>query len=157
MLDQFGRAEEPAAAERIAWTCALAPGAVKEWDEPVKLAELAFRNGPDEMRHGDATGLGAVLYRAGRFVDAVECLQRANAAWQEAAVKPTYSSPAYAWLFLAMAHHRQGHAEEARRCLQDGTALADRELQTPVSWNRKLTLELLRGEATAMLGPAEKK
>ncbi|HLW64604.1 MAG TPA: hypothetical protein VKS79_04740, partial [Gemmataceae bacterium] len=67
------------------------------------------------------------------------------------------TSPAYPWFFLAMAHQRRGSLEQARRCLTRAIELADREDKKQLSWNRKLTLELLRREASEAIGTAEKK
>ena len=63
------------------------------------------------------------------------------------------------WLFLAMAHHRLGHAEEARSWLDRSVrwigqaADGSREVTALSSVNR-LTLGLLRSEAEALLTDA---
>ena len=70
---------------------------------------------------------------------------------------------AYDWLFLALAHHRLGHAGEARRWLEKAVAWIERATQgqlkdartpTPLRWNDRVALEALRREAEAVLGPA---
>ena len=58
--------------------------------------------------------LGAVLYRAGRFEEAVRQLKRS------VEVHGAGGTP-YDALFLAMAHHQLGHADQARRWLRLGT------------------------------------
>ena len=58
--------------------------------------------------------LGAILYRAGRFEEAVRQLERS------VEVHGAGGTP-YDALFLAMAHHQLGHADEARRWLRLGT------------------------------------
>jgi hypothetical protein len=62
-----------------------------------------------------------------------------------------------------MAHHRLGHADEARQWSDkatrridemltgDGKASAAGAAGPPMPWNRKLTLRLLRDEAEALL------
>jgi hypothetical protein len=75
----------------------------------------------------------------------------------------------YSWFFLAMAHHRLGHAPEARQWLDKAIQATDRTLGaspapaqpppgdsdpagvTPPAWNRRLTLDLLRREAVELL------
>jgi hypothetical protein len=59
-----------------------------------------------------------------------------------------------------MAHHRSGHAEDARQCLDNAIKQMEQEAQDLSNdpgkyWNRRLTLQLLRREAEALLtGPA---
>ncbi len=68
------------------------------------------------------------------------------------------SPPAYTWFFLAMTQQRLGHAEEAKQWLDKAVAWTDKILAeadqgtADLSWNRRLTLKLLRDEATALLG-----
>ncbi len=97
-------------ANRVAWNCALAPFEVIDPEIPVKLAERAVK-GTDAWYSDVALNtLGAVLYRVGRFEDAIRRL--------EEAIKSRNGAEApLAWPFLAMAHHRLGHREEARRWL----------------------------------------
>jgi hypothetical protein len=79
---------------------------------------------------------------------------------------------AYTWFFLAMTHHRLGHADESRRWLDRATQATDETLKPPPEtpeksigptgiirppWNRKLMLRLLRGEAEALIGRADNK
>jgi hypothetical protein len=92
---------------------------------------------------------GAVLYRAGRFDEAVRRLTKSEAAFKKA--KAPTATIAYTWLFLAMAEKRLGHAAHAREWL----ARAVREIEQPPkeranapgvgTWNRRLTLRLFRG------------
>lgn len=61
------------------------------------------------------------------------------------------TSPAYVHYFLAMTEHHLGHSDEAKGHLQKANEIAEAELSKLPPWNRKLTLELLRKEATALL------
>src|SRR5262249_43394542 len=90
--------------------------------------------------------LGALLYRAGRFEEAVAQLG-------EAVQLPEgpRTSLVYGRYFLATAHHRLGYHGEARRRLEEANAQADRALGESVTWNRSLTFQLLRREAKALL------
>jgi tetratricopeptide (TPR) repeat protein len=150
MVKQFARAEEPETAFWVAWTCALAPESVEDLGACVGLGERAVAGSPKDPRYLGA--LGAVLYRAGRFKEAVERLDEANAAWEQTAANPTVPSPADTWFFLAMAHHRLGHAAEARAGLDKGIKWAkNASNETSPMWNRRLTLQLLRAEAESLV------
>jgi hypothetical protein len=55
-----------------------------------------------------------------------------------------------------MAHHRAGHAEEARKWLVKASKWVERQTKNPSNegnrtWNRRLTWQLLRREADALL------
>ena len=138
----------PRNAHWVAWTCALQPQPFDvEIDACVKLAEKAVRHDPGELQYGQV--LGAILCRAGRFEDAVRQLKSVAKKLDE----EISTSPAYAWYFLAMAHHRLGQSEEAKRWFDKAVARTESELaQESVAWNRRLTLELLRAEAAGLLG-----
>jgi hypothetical protein len=53
-----------------------------------------------------------------------------------------------------MAEHRLGHGGEARRWLEEANAQVDRALGGTLTWSRRLTLQVLRREAEALIGPA---
>ncbi|MHB9077773.1 MAG: tetratricopeptide repeat protein [Pirellulaceae bacterium] len=101
--------------------------------------------------------LGAVLYRAGRFDEALVHLSEADALAQNPS-KAHGMSPAHTWFFLAMTRQRLGHAEEAKQWLDKAVAWTDKifaeadQGTADLSWDGRLTLNLLRAEATAMLG-----
>jgi tetratricopeptide (TPR) repeat protein len=152
MLQQFGGADasgEPAVF--TAWTCALAPDALEDLAPALALAERLQAVWPrDPMA---ATTLGALLYRAGRFAETVARLDAA-----EQLPEDGRTSSIYGWLFLAMAHHQLGHADEAKRRLDRAAAAIDKAIADhgrgtePLQIERRLTLTLLRAEAAALLG-----
>ena len=86
------------------------------------------------------TKLGALLYRAGRYDEALDILGELEHDSEADARSP--SSPAYAWYFLAMTHQALGQAEQARDVLTRAEAWTRRALSDekdrPV-WNRRLT------------------
>jgi len=138
----------PRVAHQIAWACALGPGAVSDYTRVVHLAEVAAASSPDSSR---LNTLGAILYRAGRFEEAVRQLRRS------VEIHGADGTP-YDALFLAMSHHQLGHAEEARRWLRLGAAADPIAMRNPgasgdMSWIPRLELEILRREASAMIGP----
>jgi hypothetical protein len=101
--------------------------------------------------HDHLNTLGAILYRAGRFVAAVQQLSRAVEVHSAGGTE-------YVALFLAMAHPQLGHAEEARRWLRLGMAVDPIATQTPsalggTSWITRLEMEILLREASAMIEP----
>jgi Flp pilus assembly protein TadD len=100
-------------------------------------AEHACRLAPDrqEYRHG----LGAALYRAGRYREAVETMGKAG--------RLDTGSPA-ALAFLAMAHHRLGQREQARAAL----ARLGQSLDQPRGSKDAETLGLVH-EAQALIAP----
>jgi serine/threonine protein kinase/WD40 repeat protein len=151
VLDRVGGATLPGAlANRIAWACALAPGAIADRggrDRVVALAEGAAADLPVPNR---LNTLGAVLLRAGRDAEAVRVLDRARAA-HGAGGTP------YDAVFLAMAHHRLGHADEARAWLRRATdpapvAMNKPDESGPSSWIPRLELGLLRRELLHVVG-----
>jgi tetratricopeptide (TPR) repeat protein len=146
------------------WTCVLAPHAV---DDPSALAGGAEKVcGKEPKDHWYANLLGAALFRAGRYVEAAKQLARASALNPD----PYRTNMIYTWFFLAMTHHRLGHAQEARQWLDKAVQATDRALDPsappevspanstdpaggiPPAWNRRLTLELLRREAVELIG-----
>ena len=87
MLAQFAETEDAQTANFTAWSCALADDAVDDYSLPVALAERAVELDPDNDFH--LKTLGAVLYRAGRFDEALAKLNEADElqgdpnAWQQ--------------------------------------------------------------------------
>jgi hypothetical protein len=85
---------------------------------------------------------------------------------------PYQTNMLYTWYFLAMAHHRLGHADVARRWLDKALQGTQETLHSPAelpgksqnadgvippNWHRRLTLRLLRREAERLIqGPGTK-
>ena len=150
LLARQGQAERPST-----WavrTLTMAPDAVADPSEPVRLAEkLLAANPADPELQGL---LGATLYRNGDFAAAVERL--------EASVR-TAPAPGVYWqkLFLAMAFHRLGRAADTRSLLEEAARWVDQhareklrqdaELQSPLPWQLRLDVQLLRQEAEGLL------
>jgi eukaryotic-like serine/threonine-protein kinase len=153
MLDRFGKQDQPGN-PKVEWTCTLAPDAVADPSKVVALAEKALaREGPN----GDTLRvLGAALYRAGQLTEAAQRLTEAVAGPRNPG--RLRGTPEYNWLLLAMVLHQLGQAEEARGWLTK----AVQEIDQPTverrkdpgfdTWNRRLTLQLLRQEAETLLG-----
>src|SRR5262249_30224646 len=87
----------------IVGTCVLVSDALPDMARLLPLARVAA------TRHvGNARMLGVAQYRAGKYEEAVENLEKG------ARVYPLRADD---WSFLAMAHHRLWHANEALHCL----------------------------------------
>jgi tetratricopeptide (TPR) repeat protein len=152
LMEHFRQSDSGRMANAIAWTCALAPNAVADPARPVQWAEKAVAARPRDYEAMNT--LGAVLYRAGRFEEAIRRLK-------EAIALEGRGGNAVDWLFLAMSHRRLGHGEEARQWLKKavqwldtpvGTSEEDRAgLQS--TWDGRLTVQLLRREAEALFQP----
>src|SRR5207249_1741766 len=97
--------------------------------------------------------LGSVLYRAGRYDDAVQWLNQADRS------QPP-GGEAEHMFWLALCHARLGHAAEARQWLDQGTRWLDQALQrkpeeNPLRWDERLLQQQVRREAEALLGPSK--
>jgi serine/threonine protein kinase/WD40 repeat protein/Tfp pilus assembly protein PilF len=93
----------------LTWICALAPGAADLAGEPIRqIEEGSAKNPRDHLALADARSvLGAARFRLGRDQEAITTL---------AENKEVHG--AFDWLFLAMAHQRLGHEQEARKWLE---------------------------------------
>ena len=114
MIGQFSDGTVPADGNLIAWACALAPDALSDWAPAIALAEKASQSDPQSASYWNTWG--AMLYRAGRFDEALACLSKAEALVQTPG-KANGLSPADVGFFLAMA------AAPPRTC-QRGEAVA---------------------------------
>jgi WD40 repeat protein/tetratricopeptide (TPR) repeat protein len=123
-----------------AWALVLGPGAVRDYAPVVRCAEAAVAWDP--RQYGPPNTLGAVLYRAGSFKGAVKQLSLAIEQHGK-------GGTALDWLFLAMAHHRLGHAAEAKKWL--GKAEQAVKTAEGQSWQDRLELRLLHREAEELL------
>ncbi len=155
MLQRFGQADI-----WTAWTCVLAPNSGADPAELGPAAEKGREKAPND--HLQVTLLGTILYRAGRFDEAAKRLTEATALNAD----PYRTNMLYTWFFLAMAHHRLGHPDQAHRWLDKAIQATEEALKPaaeaaektstapgtiPPNWNRKLTLQLLRREAKELI------
>jgi len=141
LLKRIGPDPPPELANGVAWVCALAPDGVADYARATQLAELAVKKADVPDRANVLNTLGAVLYRAGRFKEAVAQLDEGIRARDNIGV-------AQDWIFLAMAHHRLGAKEKAH-------AFLDKVAKHQAGLNGRgwdyLELEVLRGEAQALI------
>ncbi len=130
LLDRFGRTIDPEEAITVAWCCVLAPDAVADREALVRLAQNALKT------------LGAALFRAGRFDEAIRRLE-------EGIPLRNGTNVPQAWAFLAIAHFRLGHRNAAHHWLE---RLRHHEpSRDPNQFWHELEIRLLRGEAEAVI------
>jgi tetratricopeptide (TPR) repeat protein len=122
LLKRFGKTNDPAQANSVAWSCVLAPDAVADFKAPVRLAEAALAGHPGRGRERSDVlkTLGAALYRADLFEEAIRRLD------ESIQIRGDGGDPR-AFAFLALAHHRLGHRDEAERWLDKLVACRPKE------------------------------
>jgi WD40 repeat protein/serine/threonine protein kinase/tetratricopeptide (TPR) repeat protein len=150
LMNRFGQTDDGDTANSVAWTCALVPATVDDPAQLVRLAEKALASDPRQYNYLNT--LAAVLCRTGKYEAAVE-------RFGEAIKAHAKGGTAWDWLLLAIAHHHLGHTAEARQWLDKATAWIDGESRpkaegdksTPLAWNDRLELQLLRSEAEGLI------
>jgi Flp pilus assembly protein TadD len=137
LLDRFE--DKPAFSRQLVLACRVSPCEPAAALRLVKVAErlVAGKRDTDTL-----TGLGSAQYRGGRFEDATRTLR-------DAITIHGKGGDADAWLFLALAHKRLGHHDEAREAFDklDGWYNKQR-FQT---WQERVRQELLHQEAKALV------
>jgi WD40 repeat protein/tetratricopeptide (TPR) repeat protein len=129
-------------ANNVAWYTALGSDGVRDYTRLVAFAELAVSKADTPLaKHGTLNTLGAVLYRAGRYQEAVA---RLNEGIQADGGEPN----AQDCLFLAMAYHRLGQSDKASAYLTRATL--HKLPAKGLSWEQ-LEEEILRREAVALV------
>jgi tetratricopeptide (TPR) repeat protein len=151
LLEQALKTRNAAQANNLVWACSLAPGAVPDPKPLVERMEKEFQTGPAPWWYFNT--LGAALYRAGRFADAVRRIEEGIKIQGKGGVPQD-------WLFLAMAHHRLGHAAQARKWLDQAVRAiepADPKKQASGAgpgWGERVEIQLLRREAQTLIDRA---
>jgi len=140
MLDLLAPNDQPINGDPndLAWAGTYGPGALVDPMRVVTLAEKAV--GEYGRRHAYLDTLGATLYRAGQAEAAIRTLEEGL---RDHAAGGGISD----WLFLAMAHHRLGQVDKARRWL-DKSAV---DAAPPATWDQRLALQILRREAESLI------
>jgi predicted Zn-dependent protease len=150
LLARFGQSNNPDF--WLVATCKLAPDAVADPSQPVRIAEKLLDRDPD---NADLAGvLGETLYRQGDVNAAVQKLEASIHAAPGVGVQ-------WRKLYLAMAYHRQGRTADAQQLLMEATQWVDAnageklaegaELHQPLQWCQRTELQLLHLEAQELL------
>ena len=110
LLKRFGNTNDPARVKSVAWYCVLAPEAVADQEALVRLAERVLALHPErgKERSDALKTLGAALYRAGQFEEAIRRLD------ESIQTRGAGGDPEG---FAFLAHHRSGHRDQAERWL----------------------------------------
>jgi WD40 repeat protein len=146
MLERFKPIDDATAAIRVAYACSLAAQAVCDMQGLIKVSERSAR-----LVAGSERAVGAVLFRAGRFEEALKQFERAP---------PTLPPRARDLLFLAMIHGALGRMSDTRGFIVKADQwIAAADLAPPGTENdgprwsnrtEKPTVLLLRSEAESL-------
>ena len=179
LLSSYERLPHPAWVDNntLAWVYVLGPGALADMSIPVQLAEAALNSldiegrsdqtdpltflGAEEVdalkkrvetirqesRAAVLNTLGAVLFRAGRFEEAIRALEEGIRLRKGGSIPED-------WPFLAMAHYRLGHREEARRWIGMFRGNAPKFPGSASVYEIQLPLLRSEAEATILYDPA---
>jgi WD40 repeat protein/tRNA A-37 threonylcarbamoyl transferase component Bud32 len=147
IVRDYGSGGGPWTRDAAAYLCSLGPGSVADLDRVVAIERQVVAEAPDEYAYRDT--LGAILYRAGRFEEAIRELEKSIRLHGKGGAEST-------WLYLSMANSRLGRRDHARRWLDKldeelRNAVHPREGQIPTSWEHEVHRELLRGEAERLI------
>jgi Flp pilus assembly protein TadD len=150
MQVRFAETTDWQVAGNLALVCVLKDDALPDMSPLLPLAQVAA-----PWPHLGNYVLGAALYRAGKYAAAVRTFENGAR---------IYRPRGWDWSFLAMAHHRLGHTEEARRCLakakqwvseannHGNSDLADAGVGW-ANWQERVVCRLLLREAVALIPP----
>jgi tetratricopeptide (TPR) repeat protein len=162
VLAQAAGAKDHDVANIAAWTCAMAPDTVDDFQPVVKLAERAVAGAPAATRLYYLNTLGAALCRNGQHQEALVQLRESIRLRGQGGVPID-------WLIMAMAYLHLGQPDEARQWLDKAIPWVDEALQKPplalgspvapssryeaklLTWNERLEMQLLRKEAETLV------
>jgi tetratricopeptide (TPR) repeat protein len=157
LLDRFGTDPSPQLANDVAWASFRFPDCMAEGDRAraLRLAQRAVDQGraagPPRMSGAQVANLlntlGAAHYRAG---DAASAVARLDEAIRARDGRGMWAD----WLFLAMAHHKLGHLQEARHFFDRAMRWWTEEHRGGadcLNWSEHLEFQLIRREAEALL------
>jgi tetratricopeptide (TPR) repeat protein len=149
MYERLTYPDDPETRNSVCWTCCVAPNEV----DLARLVTLMDRAVAAEPRTYELLNTrGAVLYRAGRFKDAVKQLREAIEVHGKGG---TFED----WVFLAMSHFRLGELETARSDFSRAIEFFDKRLaadskERPAGWSMRVEWRFLRKEAEELIKPA---
>jgi WD40 repeat protein/tetratricopeptide (TPR) repeat protein len=147
-LDRLTKEATSSDVNTVVWLCALAPDAVSDWTAVLRRAEQMVADVPNDANLKDT--LGALLFRAGKYAEAVRVLEATVRADKEDAMTTTP-------LFLAMAYQRLNRPEDARGWLDEARRRwEERPAREKADWYTAAEWSLLYGEAVSLIRPGAK-
>jgi WD40 repeat protein len=139
-LKAFEKSRDAIGVATVCLIFALTPDAVAEPKAAFDLFNRAFNENSIATREADAT-YGALLYRAGKVMEAATYLQNI--------LKNRESDKPVSLLFLAMAQERLGKSDEARATLEQARQAA--QAHPPLLWTDTVRWDLLRRETESIV------
>lgn len=149
MAKEFAGRSDPDSQYFTSWTAAIAPTSSDNWQAALGAAQLAVQAQPDNAAY--LATLGAVQFRAGRFVEALATLERASALRK----KSKEGIVAYDDLFRALTLRRLGRPEaaaalnEVKRWIDQHQPHTVAEGVEPLTWYQRVVTRHLMKEADA--------
>jgi tetratricopeptide (TPR) repeat protein len=135
-------------ANLLVWLCSFAPESDVDRRAVLELADRVLDSKPKSYTYLNT--IGAALYRAERYRDAVQRLNEAIAARGQGGVVDD-------WLFLALAHHRLNQSAEAQKWREKADKGVESTLKEkpkegvpPLTWTRRVELQRLSKEMEAL-------
>jgi tetratricopeptide (TPR) repeat protein len=151
MWDLLSKRPDVISLNDVVWVCVRVPGSPIPPDRMVTLLEQTLPSTPAQSRRNRLHTLGAALYRAGRFPEALARLEESLRLEEK-------SGNVEDWVFLALVHRRLDHHDKAREYV----SRADKEMEqvrasksrpgtAPLPWRDLTEMDLLYKEAKAIL------
>jgi Flp pilus assembly protein TadD len=147
LVIRFGQTKDPYTANLVARACVRNAKDSADRGLAVTLARKALGQKPTDLDYLHT--LAAALYRSERFQ---ESLQH----FDELLKHKGHPGTPETWCFLAMIHHRLGHAAEAQKWLHKVQGFPDQNLKNH-DWSDRAFLKQLRAEAERLLKEPVKK
>jgi len=142
-LERFSGTTNPLNANSVAAACVMGAEATADPGAPIRLAEIAVQGGGGTSDKSNFLNtLGAALYRAGRYEEAIGRLEEAVQARGGVGMPDD-------WEFLALTHYRLGHRDGALRWL-NRLREHRRSKEADRFWD-ELWIRLLMSEAEAVI------
>jgi Flp pilus assembly protein TadD len=147
LIARYGQTDDHETAHQVLVALTLGPDAIDDYSQLLQLVEQVIARAGKNNRI--LSHHGRVLYRAGRFREALQTLMEADGGG---------GGTAYDWVCLALVHRRLGRPEEAARRLEQATPWLERARQgkhtfhtdDSMPWDLRLELLLLAREAGAL-------
>jgi tetratricopeptide (TPR) repeat protein len=150
MLQRFGQTDNSTIARRTARACQLTPDAVDDPHVPAALAEFAMKAAATHS--WSPLVRGEAHYRVKEFEQAAERFRQAASIGESRDYRRASTH-----LFLSMALHRQGQAEEARQSLAEARRIMEADLPQIAdgdlggAWHDWLMCQIIRREAEELI------